>query len=172
MRKASFPCLPIWPARDSYLRKLLDINDVDPYEVPAKQWCKDFASLPPISHGDLFNYFVFGVSQYTLQEFKAFKTLESYKQFVDGWVQEIYTHKPANCNNTVIAAKVMHSMRLNEKLLKPWIIADADGTIISAHCDCVAGVGETCTHVGAVLFKVDAIVRCREKTTVTGVPAY
>lgn len=62
----------------------------------------------------------------------------------------------------------MHSMRLNEKLLKPWAIADADGAIISAHCDCVAGVGETCTHVGALLFKVDAIVRCREKTTVTG----
>jgi hypothetical protein len=27
------------------------------------------------------------VSQYTLQEFKAYKTLEAYKQFVDGWVQ-------------------------------------------------------------------------------------
>ncbi|KAA0202460.1 hypothetical protein HAZT_HAZT009240 [Hyalella azteca] len=59
------------------------------------------------------------------------------------------------------------SMRPNEKLLKPWVVTDADGTIISAHYDSVAGVGETCTHVGAVLFKVDAIVRCREKTTVT-----
>jgi len=50
--------------------------------------------------------------------------------------------------------QIMHSMRLNEKLLKPWVIADADGTIISAHCDCVAGVGETCTHVGALILKI------------------
>jgi hypothetical protein len=81
---------------------LIDTNDVDPYEVPAEQWCTDVASLPPISHGDSLSYLVFGVNQYTLQEFK---TLEAYKQFVDRWVQEIYTHKPANCNNTVIAAK-------------------------------------------------------------------
>ena len=44
------------------------------------------------------------VSQYTLQKFKAYKMLEAYQQFVDGWVQKIHTHKPANCKNTVIAA--------------------------------------------------------------------
>jgi hypothetical protein len=53
-------CQKLLPsARDRYLRKLFDINDVDPYEVPAKQWCADFASLPPVSHGDLLNYLVF-----------------------------------------------------------------------------------------------------------------
>jgi hypothetical protein len=41
-----------------------------------------------------------------LQEFKAYKTPEAFKQFVDGWVQEICTYKPANCKNTVITAKV------------------------------------------------------------------
>jgi hypothetical protein len=35
-------CQKLLPsARDRYLRKLFDINDVDPYEVPAKQWCAD-----------------------------------------------------------------------------------------------------------------------------------
>ena len=76
-------------ARDRYLRKLFDINDVYPNEVPAKQWFADFASLPLVSHGDLLNYLVFYVSQYTLQEFKAYKTLEASKQFVEGWVQEM-----------------------------------------------------------------------------------
>jgi hypothetical protein len=89
-------CQKLLPsARNRYLRKLFDINDVDPYEVSAKQWSADFANLPPVSHGDLLNYLVFGVSQNTLREFKAYKTLEAFKQFVDGWVQEIYTNKTA-----------------------------------------------------------------------------
>jgi hypothetical protein len=93
-------------ATDRCLRKLFDINDVGPYEVLAKQWYADFASLPPVSHGNLLKYLVFGVSQYSLQEFKANKMLEAYKQSVDGSVQEIYIHKPANYSNTFIAAKI------------------------------------------------------------------
>ena len=66
----------------------------------------------------------------------------------------------------------MHSMRLNEKLLQPWVIISQSGVVVSAHCDCMAGLAETCTHVGALLFKIEAVVRVREKATVTGVPAY
>ena len=36
----------------------------------------------------------------------------------------------------------------------------------------MAGLAETCTHVAALLFKVKAIVRVRERTTVTGEAAY
>lgn len=36
----------------------------------------------------------------------------------------------------------------------------------------MAGVGETCTHVGALCFTIDAYTRTREKATCTGVKAY
>lgn len=36
----------------------------------------------------------------------------------------------------------------------------------------MAGIGESCTHVAAMLFKLEVIVRCRETVTVTGRPAY
>lgn len=36
----------------------------------------------------------------------------------------------------------------------------------------MAGIAETSTHVAALLFKLEAVVRCRETTTVTGQPAY
>lgn len=36
----------------------------------------------------------------------------------------------------------------------------------------MAGIAETCTHVAAMLFKLEAVVRCREMPTVTGQPAY
>ncbi|KAL5503664.1 hypothetical protein EMCRGX_G010648 [Ephydatia muelleri] len=33
------------------------------------------------------------------------------------------------------------------------------GTVVTAHCTCMAGMGEVCSHIGAVLFKVEAFVR-------------
>ena len=45
-----------------------------------------------------------------------------------------------------------------------------DGTIITAHCNCLAGLGEVCSHVGAVLFAVEAGVRIREAQMCTSLP--
>lgn len=66
----------------------------------------------------------------------------------------------------------MHSQRLREAPLKPWVIIESSGAISSAHCTCMAGIGESCKHVAAMLFKLEAVVRCRETVTVTGRPAY
>jgi hypothetical protein len=40
-------------------------------------------------------------------------------------------------------------------LAKCWIICENRGSIISAHCDCVAGKGKVCSHVAAILFVVN-----------------
>lgn len=66
----------------------------------------------------------------------------------------------------------MHSQRMREKPLSPWIITDKTGTVLASHCDCMAGIGETCSHVAAVLFFVEATVRIRDSRTVTQEPAY
>ena len=48
--------------------------------------------------------------------------------------------------------QVNHSQKMNEKPLVPWIIAEAEGKIIAANCDCMAGLGETCSHVASLLW--------------------
>ncbi|WAR13998.1 hypothetical protein MAR_004103, partial [Mya arenaria] len=53
---------------------------------------------------------------------------------------------------------VLHSQRLREKPLQPWVIAKPDGVFVAAHCNCMAGLGEACTHVAALLFYVMAVV--------------
>ena len=68
--------------------------------------------------------------------------------------------------------QVNHSQRLSEKPLDAWVIANKDGQIQTAHCNCITGCGETCTHVAAMLFKAEAAVKIRRRTTVTDVPAY
>ena len=57
-------------------------------------------------------------------------------------------------------------MRLSEKQLTPWIIAKDNGQIVTAHCNCVAGLGETCSHVASVLWAIESGVCLREPLTV------
>ena len=66
----------------------------------------------------------------------------------------------------------MHSQRLSAKPLKPWILAEKGGRILAAHCDCMAGLGEICTHVAALLFAIEATVKVRDSKTVTEEKAY
>ena len=61
---------------------------------------------------------------------------------------------------------------MSETPTRPWIIANMGGKIISAHCDCMAGLGESCSHVGALLFYVEAVVKIRDNKTVTQDKAY
>ena len=41
-------------------------------------------------------------------------------------------------------------------LLKPWIAAERVGTILCAHYNCMARLGEACSHNAALLFAVEA----------------
>ncbi|KAK7893342.1 hypothetical protein WMY93_022494 [Mugilogobius chulae] len=72
----------------------------------------------------------------------------------------------------IVTAKVLHSQRLSAPPLQPWIIAEANGTVKSAHCTCMAGLGEVCSHVGALLFTVETVARIRDSMTVTQEKAY
>ena len=61
---------------------------------------------------------------------------------------------------------------MNERSLVPWTIAEKDGRVLAAHCDCIAGLGETCTHVASLLWATAAGVERRESLTVTQKSAY
>ncbi|CAN8014073.1 unnamed protein product, partial [Ixodes persulcatus] len=63
--------------------------------------------------------------------------------------------------------QVNHSQRLRETPAKVWILVHGDGSIITAHCTCMAGAGEACSHIGATLFAVETIVRIRDSSTCT-----
>ncbi|KAK7092303.1 uncharacterized protein [Littorina saxatilis] len=156
--------------KQRYKEKLLDIQGNDPYKIPAKSWSTDPENFPDIESVGIFSYFVLNVSYYTSEQFRAYRSLAAYKTFVAGWVRDIKTYKPGGCENIVVTAKVLHSQKLNEASLTPWLIASADGSKIeSAHCTCTAGVGETCSHVGALAFALESFTQARERTTCTGV---
>ena len=55
--------------------------------------------------------------------------------------------------------QVRHSQRANDTPLVTWVICEGDGVIESAHCTCMAGLGEVCSHVGALLFYLESASR-------------
>ncbi|KAL3887268.1 hypothetical protein ACJMK2_027211 [Sinanodonta woodiana] len=63
-------------------------------------------------------------------------------------------------------------MRVRQKPLEPWVIVATDGSMETAHCTCMAGHGECCNHVAAVLFALETGARICKEATVTDVPAY
>lgn len=154
-----------------YLDKLKIIDGKDPYEVNKGEWKKtDIEKWPDLCYPDIVNYLVCSQSVYTLDQLKAYKSLQAYNYFISGFVQDL-GHTVIN-GKSVFLAKIKHSQRMNETPLLPWLIAETDGSVISAHCTCMAGTGEVCSHVGAVLFAVEAAVKIRNTKTVTQEKAY
>ena len=67
-------------------------------------------------------------------------------------MKTVKSYKPAAANGVVILkAEVVPSMRINNKSHEPWVVVALDGVVQCAHCTCMAGLGEVCSHVGAVV---------------------
>nr|XP_023015349.1 uncharacterized protein LOC111504870 [Leptinotarsa decemlineata] len=102
---------------------------------------------------DIVAYLVLTHSFYTNEQMKAFKSLEAHKYFTSGFVLKAGT-KVIN-DFYVLVGKVKHSQRANAKPLDVWCIVTKDGSIATAHCICMAGASEVCSHVGAILFAAE-----------------
>ncbi|KAG7471803.1 hypothetical protein MATL_G00101830 [Megalops atlanticus] len=97
---------------------------------------------------------------------KAYKSMEAYNFFVSGWVHDLGT-KVLHNDCRLVFARVNRSQRSGETPLKTWIIAKQDGEVIAAHCNCMAGLSESCSHVGAILFSIEAGVKMRDTASCT-----
>ena len=82
--------------------------------------------------------------------------------FTAGWVIDVKWKKLYDADSILVIGKVRHSYSSKEPL-KPWVLIKSNGSVVCGHCTCMAGQGETCSHVGAVLYWVEAQVRIREQ---------
>ncbi|MED6280026.1 hypothetical protein CHARACLAT_006567 [Characodon lateralis] len=57
--------------------------------------------------------------------------MEVHLQFTNGWVQDLQIYR-VNHFNTVVLTKVLHSQRLHEIPLRPWVIISTSGQVESA----------------------------------------
>ncbi|XP_063043188.1 uncharacterized protein LOC134437633 isoform X2 [Engraulis encrasicolus] len=141
-----------------YTTKLQRLNISDPYNAPGVLF-KSISScpeddLPDLRYADIHSYLVNFPSVYSGDSLRAYKSLEAYKWCQSGFVTHIQLWSIASKNCGIITARVNHSQRLNDSQLKPWVVVRSDGVVLGAHCNCTAGLGESCSHVSAVLFRL------------------
>ena len=146
-----------------YMQKIACI-EVDPFLISYQNY--DAECLPPAESIDLVSYLVLETSYYTKEQLIAFKSLQAYNQLVSGFVQSV--HGLIIAGKHVVLAKVRHSQKMNDPTVPLWIIAEDDGRILFAHCrGCMAGQGETCSHIASVLFYIETFNRIRGKLACT-----
>ena len=153
-------------AKTRYREKVFKCG-FDPYMLKKSEYSENLADYPSVEYPDIVNYLVLQTSWITGQQMKAYKSMDAYNFFVSGWVNTIFTKPTAGTDKVVVTARVNHSQRARDTPLKTWLLAERDGNVCMAHCNCMAGLCEACSHVGALLFAIEAGVRMRESVTCT-----
>ena len=69
--------------------KINIIQGYDPYQIKKEELSSGISKFPPVTYPDIVNYFLFSLSPLTKEELKAYKSLDSYNQFVSGWIKEV-----------------------------------------------------------------------------------
>ena len=70
----------------------------------------------------------------------------------------------------IVTGKVKHSLTVSASSISPWVAAERNGTILYAHCTCMAGLGEACSHIAALLFAIKAHTKFKKDASCTSRP--
>ncbi|XP_077506935.1 uncharacterized protein LOC144116122 [Amblyomma americanum] len=155
----------VGPTRARYESKVEMCGGVDPYTLRVgTDSAPDADLLPSTTHVYIINYLVLSTSYVSHEQMRAYKSLEAHNHFTSGRLKSVTA---IECHRMVIFSQVIHSQRLREAPLKVWVLVEPDGAIVKAHCTCMAGAGEACSHIGATLFTVETAVRLRDSRVCT-----
>lgn len=149
------------PEKLRYEEKVPLCGGVDPLDLNEAEVKCDVNLLPRVDFTDIKDYLVHATSFITREQLKSYKALEAHNYLTSGWVKEPRLKALAE-SRVVIIGRVLHSQSLSEKPLYPWLLVKEDGHVQAAHCICKAGLGEACSHIGAILFYVQAVVQRRD----------
>lgn len=119
-------------------------------------WVDDIKQWPEVSVTNVVCYLVRSKAC-DLKEAEAFKSLDSYNYLQSGWVGQVLSYKLCS-DITCVKADVRPSQAVNKKSFTAWAVIQNSGPILTGGCSCMAGQARVCSHVGAVLWKVEMAV--------------
>lgn len=93
--------------QERYTEKI-SLLGIDPYVVNLEDCSTDISDFPKLLYPDIVMYLVYTKSAYTMDEMKAYKSLEAYNQAVCGWVRKICVKQFDS--NILILGKVSNTL--------------------------------------------------------------
>lgn len=109
----------------------------DPF-IDGETWEDNVTKWPDVQFGEIYCYLVDTPGQFTRETLKAYRSLEAYNFFHNGWVHTVLS-STLGSDKCFLKAKVNRSQALSEKPHEAWVCVDTDCTILNAHCTCMAG---------------------------------
>ena len=76
-------------SQERYKEKLKEIDGLDPYKINKNMWQDDVDLWPAVTHVHACMYLVLSPSPYTQNDILNYKSLDSYQNFVKGWVRDV-----------------------------------------------------------------------------------
>jgi hypothetical protein len=151
--------------RQEYQKKLKlnDIDIPDPFKVETN-WLSEVEGLihwPTVLYPDIYNYLMFNPAELASADLSDYKSCKAYSYYKCGWLQQLFYHEiTVDSPFCILKAECRKSERINDPFHKLWITFNKmSAKIMSAHCTCMAGLSQTCNHVAAALFRIEAAVR-------------
>ncbi|PFX14312.1 hypothetical protein AWC38_SpisGene21535 [Stylophora pistillata] len=145
-------------------------------EVRCKTWFRKDFRFP-----DIYHYLV-GKDGYDEDCLRSYKSLEGFRLFVDGHVEDLNYHdlsddetgkKDGYC---YFQFKVKPTERSKTEDGKDFywgfIVLQYTGSIYSAYCACKGGADGACRHTAAALFDLEATIRRNDSETCTSVSCF
>ena len=130
--------------------------NADPNNIGKGDWKDNVQEWPQIDDGMLFSY-ILKVKAVDVEYIGKYKDQKAYSYWLSGFVDTVYH---ASCNNNILflKANVSPSQKLNDDPHQVWICTQGPSDkvkILTSWCSCIAGTGEVCNHVIALLYKVN-----------------
>ena len=137
-----------------------------PPESIDKNWLEGSEYLPDTTYCDLEEYFQTNNAMKALAEGKSL--------FVSGHVSGVeYNGISNDVSFCYVRGNVVPQTRITEKPYTVWVCLQGEtGTAVTAECKCLAGLGESCKHVAALLHYIEQEVKHGHNKTCTSKVQY
>jgi len=103
----------------------------DPFAIEDEQWSEDLTKWPEVEHGDIHNYLIETKGIYTQEKLKAYKFLDAFNYYINGYVRTVYHLSRGGHSDP--------SPKTADKTHEAWVLVEKIGTVLTGHYACIAG---------------------------------
>ena len=151
---------------EEYAKKLTVTDGViipDPFSLKTG-WLDEEAAVrywPVTLYPNIFAFLAFHPNELSSQDLSDYKTSKAYGYYARGWLSKLdFHHINGDHKFCILKGTCRPSQRINDTSHKFWLcLSKESGKIICTHCTCMAGLSQTCNHVAAALFRIEAASR-------------